>query len=71
MASVRKAYEAELKTRGYASDPAQLRAVAALERCAVEWAEYKVKRSNAIKKLLNHPDIPKGVYLYGGVGRGR
>ncbi len=71
MASVLTAYEAELKARGYSSDPAQLRAVAALERCATEWAEYKVKRSNAIKKLINHPDIPKGVYLYGGVGRGK
>jgi cell division protein ZapE len=71
LASVLTAYEAELKARGYSSDPAQLRAVAALERCATEWAEYKVKRSNAIKKLINHPDIPKGVYLYGGVGRGK
>lgn len=71
MASVREAYEAELKTRGYASDPAQLRAVKALERCALEWAGYKEKRSNALKKLINRPDIPKGVYMYGGVGRGK
>ncbi len=71
MASVHAAYEAELKARGYSSDPAQLRAVEALEHCATEWSEYKVKRSNAIKKLLNHPDIPKGVYMYGGVGRGK
>lgn len=71
MASVREAYEAELKTRGYASDPAQLRAVDALERCAQEWAGYKEKRSNALKKLINRPDIPKGVYMYGGVGRGK
>ena len=69
--SVLAAYEAELATRGYKSDPAQLRAVAALERCAVEWGEYKQKRSNAIKKLLVHPPIPRGVYLYGGVGRGK
>ncbi|MEK9953481.1 MAG: cell division protein ZapE, partial [Curvibacter sp.] len=71
MAAVRLAYEAELKTRGYASDPAQLRAVAALERCATEWSHYKEKRSNRLKKLINHPDIPKGVYMYGGVGRGK
>jgi cell division protein ZapE len=45
--------------------------VAALERCALEWSEYKQKRSNAIKKLLVHPPIPQGVYLYGGVGRGK
>ena len=69
--SVLAAYEAELATRGYKSDPAQLRAVAALERCALEWGEYKQKRSNAIKKLLVHPPIPRGVYLYGGVGRGK
>jgi cell division protein ZapE len=69
--SVLAAYEAELAARGYKSDPAQLRAVDALERCALEWREYKQKRSNAIKKLLVHPPIPRGVYLYGGVGRGK
>lgn len=68
---VRAAYEAELATRGYTSDPAQLRAVDALERCASEWAAYKEQRSNAFKKLINRPDIPRGVYMYGGVGRGK
>jgi cell division protein ZapE len=68
---VRKAYEAELKARGYQSDPAQLRAVDALERCAAEWSAYKAKRSNALKKLINRPDIPLGVYMHGGVGRGK
>jgi len=68
---VKAAYEAELLTRGYVADPAQLRAVDALERCAQEWAEYKEKRSNALKKLLNRPDIPRGVYMVGGVGRGK
>jgi cell division protein ZapE len=68
---VRAAYEAELKARGYTSDPAQLRAVEALERCATEWAEFKEQRSNAFKKLINRPDIPKGVYMHGGVGRGK
>ena len=69
--SVRQAYEKELIVRGYTSDPAQLRAVEALERCASEWAEYKGKRSNAFKKLINRPAIPRGVYMYGGVGRGK
>ena len=69
--SVRQTYEAELQARGYTADPAQLRAVDALERCAREWAAYKEKRSNAIKKLINRPDIPRGVYMYGGVGRGK
>lgn len=69
--SVLAAYEAELTSRGYKSDPAQVRAVLALDRCVVEWSDYKKKRSNAIKKLLSHPPIPRGVYLYGGVGRGK
>src|SRR5687768_5840103 len=69
--SVREVYEAELKARGYTSDPAQLRAVEALERCASEWAEYKEQRSNFFKKLVNRPEIPRGVYMYGGVGRGK
>jgi cell division protein ZapE len=69
--SVREVYERELKARGYASDPAQLRAVEALDRCAREWAQFKEQRSNVFKKLINRPDIPKGVYMYGGVGRGK
>ncbi|WP_027013691.1 cell division protein ZapE [Comamonas composti] len=69
--SVREAYEAELVAKGFQSDPAQLRAVEALQRCADDWAGYKTRRSNSLKKLFNHPDIPRGVYMYGGVGRGK
>ncbi len=69
--TVRQIYDAELKLRGYQSDPAQLRAIDALDRCAQEWAAFKEKRSNFVKKLINRPDIPKGVYMFGGVGRGK
>src|SRR5450830_1420969 len=69
--AVRLAYEAEIKARGFSSDPAQLRAVEALQRCANDWAAYKDKRSNSFKKLINRPEIPRGVYMYGGVGRGK
>ena len=69
--SVTQAYQAELVARGYTADPAQLRALHALERCAQEWALFKEKRSNPLKKLINRPDIPRGVYMFGGVGRGK
>ena len=69
--SVRQVYEAELAARGYRSDPAQLHAVEALDRCAREWAEFREQRSNVFKKLINRPEIPRGVYMYGGVGRGK
>ena len=64
-------YNRELKERGYESDPAQLRAVEALDRCAREWGRFKAQRSNVFKKLINRPDIPRGVYMHGGVGRGK
>ncbi len=68
---VARVYQRELVARGFQSDPAQLRAIAALERCAAEWAHYKGKRSNKLKKLINKPPIPRGVYMFGGVGRGK
>jgi cell division protein ZapE len=68
---VRQLYEETLAERGYTADAAQLRAIDSLERCENEWADYKARRSNAITKLLRHPPIPRGVYMYGGVGRGK
>ncbi len=69
--AVRELYERTLAERGYAPDAAQLRAVDSLERCENEWADYKARRSNALTKLINRPPIPRGVYMYGGVGRGK
>lgn len=68
---VRQVYEAALQARGYKSDPAQLRAIAALERCENEWVDYLAQRSNAVTRLLRRPPIPRGVYMVGGVGRGK
>ena len=68
---VERLYEEQLVERGYVSDPAQLRAVAALQRCHDEWLDYLARRSNAVTKLLVRPPLPRGVYMYGGVGRGK
>jgi cell division protein ZapE len=64
-------YEQSLAKRGFVSDPAQWRAVERLQRLYEEWSAYKARRSNALKRLLVHPDLPKGVYLWGPVGRGK
>ena len=69
--SVRQLYQQTLAERGYSADSAQLAAVASLERCENEWIEYKSRRRNALTKLLIRPEIPRGVYMYGGVGRGK
>jgi len=69
--AVRQIYESALAERGYKSDPAQLRAVDALERCENEWFAYKKRRRTAVQKLVVRPPIPPGVYMWGGVGRGK
>jgi len=69
--SVRALYERTLAERGYRADEAQERAIAALARCENEWMDYKARRSNAVTKLLVRPPIPRGVYMWGGVGRGK
>jgi len=69
--TVRALYEQALSARGFTADAAQLGAVDVLERCENAWVDYKARRSNAVTKLLRHPAIPRGVYLWGGVGRGK
>lgn len=69
--AVRALYEQTLAERGFKADAAQLRAIDALERCENEWIAYKARRSNAIAKLIRRPPIPRGVYMFGGVGRGK
>ena len=68
---VRKLYEQTLAERGYSADAAQLAAIDALERCENEWIAYKSRRRSTLTRLLIRPEIPRGVYLYGGVGRGK
>jgi len=68
---VRDLYTRTLAERGYQPDPAQLRAIDSLERCENEWADYKARRGNALTKLISRPPIPRGVYMHGGVGRGK
>ncbi|WP_429498999.1 cell division protein ZapE [Robbsia andropogonis] len=69
--NVTEYYEQALQERGYTSDEAQRAAVARLQRCYDDWAAYKSRRTNALKRLVNRPALPKGVYMWGGVGRGK
>ncbi len=71
MPDVRSLYRENLARRGFLSDPSQQRAVDRLQQLYEEWSEYKKKRSNALRRLLVKPPLPKGAYLWGPVGRGK
>jgi cell division protein ZapE len=69
--NVEEFYQNALKQRDFKADAAQRRAVDRLQQCYDEWVAYKGQRSSTLKRLINRPDVPKGVYMWGGVGRGK
>ena len=71
MSDVASLYEHSLVKRGFVSDPSQWQAVLHLQHLFEEWTAYKAKRNNALKRLLVKPPPPRGVYLWGAVGRGK
>jgi cell division protein ZapE len=71
MPDVLSLYQEHLAKRGFQADPSQRAAVERLQRLYEEWTAYKKRRGNALSKLLVHPPLPKGVYLWGPVGRGK
>ncbi|TAL82514.1 MAG: cell division protein ZapE [Candidimonas sp.] len=69
--NVRDYYRQVLVERGYEPDAAQSMAVDRLQRYFDEWLDFKQARSNRLKKIFARPEVPRGVYLWGGVGRGK
>lgn len=65
------AYDALLKARGYKSDPAQRAAAQRLQKLYTELLAFKAARSSALRKLFTRPAMPRSVYFWGGVGRGK
>jgi cell division protein ZapE len=52
-------------------DHAQVEALDRLQQLADELAAFRAARKSALKRLFGGPDVPRGVYLWGGVGRGK
>lgn len=66
-----EAFEATLEARGMEADEAQRAAARRLQKLYGELLTFKVARASTLKKLLVRPQPPRGVYLWGGVGRGK
>ena len=64
-------YQHALDERGFIADKAQLRAVERLQVAYDDWVAYKNRRTNRLMRLINPPDSPRGIYMWGGVGRGK
>lgn len=69
--SVVDLFERTLGRRGYTADASQLAAVRRLQQLQDEWGEYKRKRRTVLHRLVVRPKRPRGVYLWGAVGRGK
>ena len=70
-ASVLELYQEALRRRGFASDLSQHAAVLRLQQLYEEWSDYKRRRRTVLHRLVVRPPLPRGVYLWGAVGRGK
>jgi cell division protein ZapE len=63
--------DAVLAARGSALDAPQRLAAGRLERLSGELAAFRAARQSRLKRIFSPPQVPRGVYLWGGVGRGK
>ena len=42
-----------------------------MQRLSDELTEFRAARKSTLTRIFNAPDVPRGVYLWGGIGRGK
>ena len=63
-------YQAAAQQPAFIKDPAQAQAIEYLDRLWTELMMFKRKRNRFLGRSLCSPEVPTGLYFYGGVGRG-
>lgn len=64
-------YQAASQLPNFIRDDAQAAAIEHLDRLWTELMMFKRKRNRFLGRSLRSPQVPKGLYFYGGVGRGK
>ncbi|MBK9953918.1 MAG: AFG1 family ATPase [Rhodocyclaceae bacterium] len=64
-------FNAAMNARGIVADPAQLMAAMRLQQFYDELIAFKAARRTKLRKMLARPRLPRGVWFWGGVGRGK
>lgn len=64
-------YHQALANKGYQADAAQEKAIQRLQQLYNEFLQYNHNQKSIVKRWFNKTTAPKGVYLWGGVGRGK
>lgn len=64
-------YQAMRSKPGFIYDPAQAAAIADLDTLWHELITFKAKRNEFLGRSLFSPEVPQGLYFWGGVGRGK
>jgi cell division protein ZapE len=64
-------FNAALAERGIVADPAQSMAAMRLQQFYDELLSFKSARRTKLRKMVVRPPLPRGVWFWGGVGRGK
>lgn len=64
-------YQAALQREGFIHDAAQAAAIQQLNQLWLQLMDFKRLRDRFLGRSLRNPPVPRGIYLWGGVGRGK